>query len=144
MKTFMQKDGAVERAWYVVDATGMPLGRLASQVAAILRGKNKPCFTPNVDCGDHVIVINTDKVILTGKKLEKKFYTYHTGYIGGLKQIPYSTMMAEKSDLAVYEAVRGMLPKNSLGRKMLTKLRVYKGAEHNQQAQKPVELKLGK
>ena len=144
MKTFMQKDGAVERAWYVVDATGMPLGRLASQVAAILRGKNKPCFTPNVDCGDHVIIINTDKVILTGKKLEKKFYTYHTGYIGGLKQIPYSTMMAEKSDLAVYEAVRGMLPKNSLGRKMLTKLRVYKGAEHNQQAQKPVELKLGK
>ena len=140
----MQKDGAVERAWYVVDATGMPLGRLASQVAAILRGKNKPCFTPNVDCGDHVIIINTDKVILTGKKLEKKFYTYHTGYIGGLKQIPYSTMMAEKSDLAVYEAVRGMLPKNSLGRKMLTKLRVYKGAEHNQQAQKPVELKLGK
>lgn len=144
MKTFMQKDGAVERAWYVVDATGMPLGRLASQVAAVLRGKNKPCFTPNVDCGDHVIIINTDKVILTGKKLEKKFYTYHTGYIGGLKQIPYSTMMAEKSDLAVYEAVRGMLPKNSLGRKMLTKLRVYKGAEHNQQAQKPVELKLGK
>ena len=144
MKTFMQKDGAVERAWYVVDATGMPLGRLASQVAAVLRGKNKPCFTPNVDCGDHVIIINTDKVILTGKKLEKKFYTYHTGYIGGLKQIPYSTMMAEKSDLAVYEAVRGMLPKNSLGRKMLTKLRVYKGAEHNHQAQQPKVLELSK
>ncbi len=144
MKTFMQKDGEVQRTWYVVDATDMPLGRLASQVAAVLRGKNKPTFTPNVDCGDHVIVINTDKVILTGKKLEKKFYTYHTGYIGGLKQIPYSRMMAEKSDLAVYEAVKGMLPKNSLGRKMLTKLRVYKGAEHTQQAQKPVELKLGK
>ena len=144
MKTFMQKDGAVERAWYVVDATGMPLGRLASQVAAVLRGKNKPCFTPNVDCGDHVIIINTDKVILTGKKLEKKFYTYHTGYIGGLKQIPYSTMMAEKSDLAVYEAVRGMLPKNSLGRKMLTKLRVYKGAEHNHAAQKPEAIELVK
>ena len=144
MKTFMAKNGEVERKWYVVDATGMALGRLASQVAAVLRGKNKPCFTPNVDCGDHVIVINTDKVILTGKKLEKKFYTYHTGYIGGLKQIPYSRMMAEKSDLAVYEAVKGMLPKNSLGRKMLTKLRVYKGAEHNQQAQMPVELKLGK
>ena len=142
MKTFMQKDGAVERAWYVVDATGMPLGRLASQVAAILRGKNKPCFTPNVDCGDHVIIINTDKVILTGKKLEKKFYTYHTGYIGGLKQIPYSTMMAEKSDLAVYEAVKGMLPKNSLGRQMLKKLKVYKGAEHNHAAQKPEELKV--
>ncbi len=144
MKTFMAKNGEVERKWYVVDAAGMALGRLASQVAAVLRGKNKPCFTPNVDCGDHVIVINTDKVILTGKKLEKKFYTYHTGYIGGLKQIPYSRMMAEKSDLAVYEAVKGMLPKNSLGRKMLTKLRVYKGAEHNQQAQMPVELKLGK
>lgn len=144
MKTFMQKNGEVERKWYVVDAAGLPLGRLASQVAAVLRGKNKPTFTPNVDCGDHVIVVNTDKVILTGKKLEKKFYTYHTGYIGGLKQIPYSRMMAEKSDLAVYEAVKGMLPKNSLGRKMLTKLRVYKGAEHNQQAQMPVELKLGK
>ena len=144
MKTFMAKDGQIERKWYVVDATDMPLGRLASQVAAVLRGKNKPTFTPNVDCGDHVIIINTDKVILTGKKLEKKFYTYHTGYIGGLKQIPYSRMMAEKSDLAVYEAVKGMLPKNSLGRKMLTKLRVYKGAEHNQQAQMPVELKLGK
>ena len=142
MKTFMQKDGAVERAWYVVDATGMPLGRLASQVAAILRGKNKPCFTPNVDCGDHVIIINTDKVILTGKKLEKKFYTYHPGYIGGLKQIPYSKMMAEKSDLAVYEAVKGMLPKNSLGRQMITKLRVYKGAEHRHTAQQPIELKI--
>lgn len=122
----------------------MPLGRLASQVAAILRGKNKPVFTPNVDTGDHVIVINTDKVVLTGKKLEQKYYSYHTGYIGGLKQIPYSRMLAEKSDLAVYEAVRGMLPKNSLGRQMITKLRVYKNAEHNHQAQKPVELKLDK
>lgn len=144
MKTFMAKDGQIERKWYVVDAADMPLGRVASQVAAVLRGKNKPTFTPNVDCGDHVIIINTDKVILTGKKLDKKFYTYHTGYAGGLKQIPYSRMMAEKSDLAVYEAVRGMLPKNSLGRKMLTKLRVYKGSEHNQQAQMPVELKLSK
>ena len=144
MKTFMAKNGQIERKWYVVDASDMPLGRLASQVASVLRGKNKPTFTPNVDCGDHVIIINTDKVILTGKKLEKKFYTYHTGYVGGLKQIPYSRMMAEKSDLAVYEAVKGMLPKNSLGRKMLTKLRVYKGAEHNQQAQMPVELKLSK
>ena len=142
MKTFMAKNGEVERKWYVVDATGLALGRLASQVAAVLRGKNKPTFTPNVDTGDHVIIINTDKVILTGKKLDKKFYTYHTGYIGGLKQIPYSKMMAEKSDLAVYEAVKGMLPKNSLGRQMITKLRVYKGAEHNHIAQKPVELKL--
>ena len=142
MDTFMAKNGQIERKWYVVDATGLPLGRLASQVAAVLRGKNKPTFTPNVDTGDHVIVINTDKVILTGKKLDKKYYTYHTGYIGGLKQIPYSKMMAEKSDLAVYEAVKGMLPKNSLGRQMITKLRVYKGAEHNHIAQKPVELKL--
>ena len=122
----------------------MPLGRLASQVAAILRGKNKPTFTPHVDTGDFVIVLNTDKVVLTGKKLEQKLYTYHTGYIGGLKQVPYDRMMAEKSDLAVYEAVKGMLPKNSLGRQMLTKLRVYKGAEHNHQAQQPIELKLGK
>ena len=144
MKSFMQKEEDVKRQWFVVDASGLALGRLASQVAAILRGKNNPEFTPNVDCGDHVIIINSDKVILTGKKLEKKFYTYHTGYIGGLKQIPYSRMMAEKSDLAVYEAVKGMLPKNSLGRKMLTKLRVYKGAEHRHQAQQPVELKLGK
>ena len=144
MKTFMAKEGQIERKWYVVDASGMALGRLASQVAAVLRGKNKPTFTPNVDTGDHVIIINTDKVILTGKKLDKKFYTYHTGYIGGLKQIPYSKTMAEKSDLAVYEAVKGMLPKNSLGRQMITKLRVYKGAEHNHVAQKPVELKLDK
>ena len=141
MKTYMASAKDVERKWYVVDATGMPLGRLASQVAAVLRGKHKPIFTPNVDTGDHVIIVNTDKVVLTGKKLDKKFYTYHTGYIGGLKQISYRTMLEEKSDLAVYEAVKGMLPKNSLGRAMLKKLRVYKGAEHNHAAQKPEELK---
>ena len=118
------------------------MGRLASKVAAILRGKNKPTFTPHVDCGDFVIVINSDKAVLTGKKLDDKFYRYHTGYIGGLKEIPYRKMMAEKSDLAVYEAVKGMIPKNSLGRKMLKKLRVYKNAEHNHEAQKPEELKL--
>ena len=144
MSTFMAKPAEVQRKWYIIDAANRPLGRTAAKVADLLRGKHKPTFTPHVDCGDHVIVVNTDKVILTGKKLEKKFYTYHTGYVGGLKQIPYSRMMAEKSDLAVYEAVKGMLPKNSLGRKMLTKLRVYKGAEHNQQAQMPVELKLGR
>ncbi len=142
MKTYMAHAETVERKWYVVDATGVPLGRLASQVAAVLRGKNKPTFTPNVDTGDFVIVLNSDKVLLTGKKLEKKFYRYHTGYIGGLKEISYGRMMAEKSDLAVYEAVRGMLPKNSLGRQMLKKLRVYKGGEHNHAAQKPEELKL--
>lgn len=142
MKTFMAHGENVERKWYVVDAEGLVLGRLASQVTAILRGKHKPTFTPNVDTGDFVIIVNSDKVLLTGKKLEKKFYRYHTGHIGGLKEINYKTLMAEKSDLAVYEAVKGMLPKNSLGRKMLTKLRVYKGPDHNQQAQKPETLKL--
>ena len=142
MKTYMATKETVERKWYVVDASGMALGRLASQVAAVLRGKHKPTFTPNVDTGDFVIVVNCDKVVLTGKKLDQKLYTYHTGYVGGLKQIPYARMRAEKSDVAVYEAVKGMLPKNRLGRQMLAKLRVFKGAEHNHQAQKPEELKL--
>ena len=132
----------VEKKWYIVDAEGQTLGRLATKVASVLRGKHKPTYTPNVDCGDFVIVINTDKVVLTGKKLEDKFYRYHTGYIGGLKEIPYKKLMAEKSDLAVYEAVKGMLPKNSLGRTMIKKLRVYKGAEHNHSAQKPETLKV--
>jgi large subunit ribosomal protein L13 len=123
MKSYMANGNSVERKWYVVDASGMSLGRLASQVASILRGKNKPTFTPNVDTGDFVIVLNTDKVVLTGKKLEQKFYTYHTGYIGGLKQVPYGRMMSEKSDLVVYEAVKGMLPKNSLGRPSFLKSR---------------------
>ncbi len=144
MKTYMAKPQEVERKWYVVDAAGVPLGRLASNVASVLRGKNKPTFTPNVDTGDFVIIINTDKVVLTGKKLEDKFYRYHTGYVGGLKEIAYKKMIAEKSDLAVYEAVKGMLPKNSLGRDMIKKLRVYKGAEHNHAAQKPEELKISR
>ena len=142
MKTYMATAQTVERKWYVVDAAGVPLGRLASRVASVLRGKNKPTFTPNVDTGDFVIVINSDKVVLTGKKTEDKFYRYHTGYVGGLKEISYKKMLAEKSDLAVYEAVKGMLPKNSLGRATLKKLRVYKGAEHNHAAQKPEELKV--
>ena len=129
MKTYMANAQTVERKWYVVDAAGVPLGRLASRVASVLRGKNKPTFTPNVDTGDFVIVINSDKVVLTGKKTEDKFYRYHTGYVGGLKEISYKKMLAEKSDLAVYEAVKGMHPKNSLGRATLKKLRVYKGAE---------------
>ena len=137
MKTYMAHAETVERKWYVVDAAGVPLGRLATKVASVLRGKHKPTFTPNVDTGDFVIVLNTDKVVLTGKKLEDKYYRYHSGYIGGLKEIPYKKLMAEKSDLAVYEAVKGMLPKNSLGRAMIKKLRVYKGAEHNHTAQKP-------
>ncbi len=142
MKTYMAHAENVVRKWYVVDAEGLTLGRLASRVAAVLRGKNKPTFTPNVDTGDFVIIVNTDKVVLTGKKLEKKMYRYHTGYIGHLKEIQYKTLMPTKSDVAVYEAVKGMLPKNSLGRKMLTKLKVYKGPEHNHQAQKPEVLKL--
>ena len=142
MKTYMAHAETVEKKWYVVDAAGVPLGRLATRVASVLRGKHNPTFTPNVDTGDFVIVINTDKVVLTGKKLEDKFYRYHSGYIGGLKEIPYKKLMAEKSDLAVYEAVKGMLPKNSLGRVMLKKLRVYKGAEHNHAAQKPEVLKV--
>ena len=142
MKTYMAHAETVERKWYVVDAEGVALGRLATRVASVLRGKHKPTYTPNVDTGDFVIVINTDKVVLTGKKLEDKFYRYHTGYLGGLKEIPYKKLMSEKSDLAVYEAVKGMLPKNSLGRAMLKKLRVYKGAEHNHVAQKPEVLKL--
>lgn len=142
MKTYMAKAEEVKREWYVVDATDMPLGRLASQVAAILRGKNKPVFTPNVDTGDYVIVINTDKVILTGKKEQQKFYRYHTGYIGGLKEVRYDKLLAEKSDFAVQRAVKGMLPKNSLGRQMIKKLFVYKGSEHKHQAQQPQELKL--
>lgn len=142
MKTFMAKKEAVERKWYVVDATGMHLGRLASQVAAILRGKNKPTFTPHVDTGDFVIVLNCDKVVLTGKKLEQKIYRRHTGKPGGLKEIKYERLMRERSDFAVMHAVKGMLPKNSLGRKMLTKLRVYKGNEHKHSAQQPEALTL--
>ena len=141
MKTYMAKPAEVERKWYVVDATDMVLGRLASQVAMVLRGKNKPTFTPNVDTGDYVIVVNADKVRLTGKKLEKKYYRYHTGYIGGLKEVQYKKLMAEKPEFVAYKAVKGMLPKNSIGRTMIKKLHVYAGSEHNHQAQQPVELK---
>ena len=141
-KSYMAKPGEVEKKWYVVDATDAILGRLSSQVATILRGKNKPEFTPNVDCGDFVIVINCNKVRLTGKKLEQKYYRHHTGYIGGLKEVQYKKIMQEKPEFAVYKAVKGMLPKNSLGEVMLTKLRVYAGSEHPHSAQQPVELKL--
>lgn len=141
MKTYMAKPEEIEKKWYVVDCEGLVLGRVASQIASVLRGKNKPCYTPNVDCGDYVIAINTDKIVLTGKKLEQKYYRYHTGYIGGLKEIQFKKRMAEDSDKALTRAVKGMLPKNSLGRDMITKLKVFKGAEHNHQAQQPVELK---
>ena len=130
MKTYMAKPEEIERKWYVVDCDGLVLGRVASQIASVLRGKNKPCYTPNVDCGDYVIAINTDKIVLTGKKLEQKYYRYHTGYIGGLKEIQFKKRMSEDSDKALTTAVKGMLPKNSLGRDMIKKLKVFKGAEH--------------
>ena len=144
MKTFMANAQNVERNWYIVDADGMTLGRLASQVAAILRGKNKPTFTPHVDCGDHVVIINAAKVVLTGKKLDQKVYYHHSGYAGGLKETKYRKLMAEKPEFAVKHAVVGMLPKGPLGRQMARKLRVYAGAEHEHEAQKPVVLELVK
>ena len=140
MKTYMAKAEEVQRKWYVVDATDLVLGRLASHVANILRGKNKPTYTPNVDTGDFVIIVNCDKVRLTGKKLEKKFHIYHTGYVGGLKQVQYKKLMEEKPEKAVLLAVKGMLPKNSMGRNQLKRLRVFAGAEHPHTAQKPEEL----
>ena len=137
MSTFMIKPADVERKWYIIDATDKPLGRVAAAAASILRGKNKPTFTPHVDCGDFVIVLNAEKAILTGKKLDQKFHRYHTGYIGGLKEISYKKLMAEKPEKAIMIAVKGMLPKNTVGAKSLTRLRVYKGENHDHAAQKP-------
>jgi large subunit ribosomal protein L13 len=144
VKTYVAKPAAVERNWYVVDAEGQVLGRLASKIASMLRGKHKPIFTPHVDTGDHIIVVNAEKIVLTGKKLDQKMYTYHTGYPGGLKEIPYRQLMVKKPEFALKEAVRGMLPKGPLGSAMLKKLRVYRGPEHAHQAQKPVEFALTK
>ena len=138
----MANPQTVERKWYVVDAEDLVMGRLASQVASILRGKNKPTFTPHVDCGDYVIVVNASKIKLTGKKLDQKLYRYHTGYPGGLKEITSRKLMANKSEFAFKEAVRRMLPKGPLGYSMLKKLRVYAGPEHEQLAQKPEVLVL--
>ena len=137
MKTFMAKPETVERKWYLIDASDLPLGRVATQVADILTGKKKTIYTPNVDTGDFVVVINTDKLVLTGKKLEQKKLRWHTGYIGGLKEVGYDTLMRENSAKALLVAVKGMLPKNRLGRKQITRLKLYKGAEHEQEAQKP-------
>ena len=142
MKTFMPKAADITRKWYVVDAEGLALGRVASQVANILRGKNKPIYTPNVDTGDFVIVINADKVILTGKKLDQKIYYKHSGFVGGLKEIKYRKLLAEKPEEAMRHAVVGMLPKGPLGRQMAKKLKIYAGAEHEHAAQKPEMLKL--
>lgn len=142
MKTYMPSGKNIQRKWYVVDAEGQTLGRLASQVAAVLRGKNKPEFTPFLDMGDYVIVINAEKVKLTGKKLEKKVYSTHTGQPGGLRETPYRLLMQTKPEMAVKLAVKGMLPKNTLGRDMFKKLKVYAGAEHGHEAQQPEELKI--
>ncbi len=138
MSTFMAKAQEIERKWYILDAEGKSLGRVATVAADLLRGKNEPIFTPHVDCGNHVIVINADKAVLTGKKLEQKFYYRHTGYIGGLKAVQYKTLMATKPEKAMELAVKGMVPDTTIGRKALTRLRVYKGTEHKHEAQKPV------
>jgi ribosomal protein L13, bacterial type len=138
MSTFMAKKETLERKWYVVDAADKPLGRTATLVASILRGKHRPEFTPHVDCGEFVIVINAEKAVLTGNKLMQKKYYHHSGYIGGLKEISYRDIMQKRPEFAVMQAVKGMLPKNTIGRNSLTRLRVYRGAEHKQQAQKPV------
>ena len=138
MSTFMQKPAEIERKWYVVDAANKPLGKTAVTVATLLRGKHKPEFTPHVDCGEFVIVINASKAVLTGKKLEQKFYRHHSGYIGGLKEVNYAELMEKNPELAMELAVKGMLPKNTLGRSALTRLKVYADAEHKHEAQKPV------
>ena len=142
MSTYMAKPANVERKWYVIDAENAVLGRLAAQVALMLRGKHKPTFTPHVDTGDFIIVVNTDKIVLTGKKLEQKIYYHHTGHPGGLKETKYRDLMANKSEFALKKAVRGMLPKGPLGNKMIKKLKVYAGPEHEHQAQKPEAFEL--
>ncbi len=140
MSTFMAKANEVERKWYVIDAADKPLGKTAVKAADILRGKHRPEFTTHVDCGEFVIVINASKAVLTGKKLENKYYRHHSGYIGGLKEIQYKELMEKNPEMAVMLAVKGMLPKNSIGAKSLTRLKVYAGAEHDNAAQKPVVL----
>ncbi len=140
MKTFMASPSTIERKWYEIDATGMTLGRLASETAKILRGKNKPIFTPHIDTGDYVIITNADKVTVTGKKLDQKVYYRHSEYVGGMKETTLREMMAKKPEQVVELAVKGMLPKGPLGRAMITKLHVYAGPEHNHAAQKPEKL----
>ena len=137
MKTFVATSANIERKWLVIDASGKTLGRLATEVAKLLRGKHKPTYTPFADTGDNVIVINASEMVLTGKKLDQKMYRHHSGYAGGLKEIDYKTLMSKNPEKALELAVKGMLPKNSLGRQMFRKLHVYAGPEHEQQAQKP-------
>ena len=140
MKSFMASPATIERKWYVVDATGYTLGRLASEVAKVLRGKNKPSFTPHMDCGDYVIIVNADQVKVTGKKLDQKMYYHHSDYVGGMKETTLREMMAKKPEKVVELAVKGMLPKGPLGRSMFNKLHVYAGPNHEQAAQKPEAL----
>ena len=137
MSTYMPKAGEITRKWYVIDAAGKPMGKVAVEAAKLLRGKHKAIFTPHADCGDHVIIINAEKAVLTGKKLDQKMYYRHTGYIGHLKEVKYSTLMKTRADFAMTLAVKGMIPDTVIGRKALTRLRVVKGAEHPHAAQKP-------
>ena len=137
MSTFMAKKGNIVRKWYVLDAAGKPLGKTAALAAQLLRGKHKPEFTPNADCGDFVIVINADQAVLTGKKLDQKYYRRHSGWVGGLKEVKYRTLMQERPELAMKLAVKGMLPKNTIAKDALTRLRVYRAGEHEHAAQKP-------
>ncbi|MBP6162509.1 MAG: 50S ribosomal protein L13 [Clostridiaceae bacterium] len=142
MKTYMPKASEVDRRWYLVDAEGKVLGRLATEIATILRGKNKPEYTPHMDMGDFVVVVNADKVVLTGRKEQQKLYRRHTGYPSGLREVPYERMMAKHPERVLEKAVRGMLPKNSLGRAMFRKLKVYAGPNHKHEAQKPEKIEL--
>jgi large subunit ribosomal protein L13 len=142
MKTFVAKEHEIEKKWYLIDAKGKTLGRLASEIAILLRGKHKPIFTPHMDAGDHVVVVNAGKVVLTGDKLEKKIYYRHSGYVGGLKKTTAKQMLQKKPENLIKLAVKGMLPKNSLGRRQLTKLKIYAGQEHPHRAQNPGELEL--
>ena len=138
MSTYMPKEGEIVRKWYVLDASGKPMGRVAAQAAVLLRGKHKPEFAPHADCGDHVIIINAEKAVLTGNKLDQKMYYHHTGYIGNMKKVKYSTIMRTKPTFAMELAVKGMIPDTVIGRKALTRLRVYAGAEHKHEAQQPI------
>ena len=142
MSTYMPKAGDITRKWYVIDAEGKHLGHVAAKAAELLRGKHKATFTPNADCGDHVIIINADKVVLTGKKLDQKMYYHHTGYIGNMKKVKYSTLMRTKPEFAMTKAVKGMIPDTVLGRTAMTRLRVYAGAEHPHAGQAPVAVEL--
>lgn len=142
MSTFMANKANIERKWYILDAAGKPLGKTAVRAADLLRGKTKPTYTPNADCGDHVIIINAGKVTMTGHKLDQKMYRHHTGYPGGLKETSYRDLLSKKPEFAVYEAIRRMMPKGPLGRQMLKKVRIYAGPEHKNAAQMPETLVL--